>query len=202
MATRILILFAIAGIVIAPSSAQVLMQGTSGANSFSGTASFPPAHLIGPTVAGAPYSGEEVNENVHILADGTRITQKNMMRKVWRDSEGRIRTERPLGMGPNETSMPLIIEIMDPIAGFQYTLDTQKKVTHRQVLPPSRGVGVGTVAAAPRYRAGPTLTMAPRPRSQWAEEVEAARASSARRSPLRPARRPARRSIQQCARDL
>jgi hypothetical protein len=71
---------------------------------------------MGPTVTGAPYSGEEVSENVKTLADGTRLTQKMMARKVWRDAEGRTRTERPLGMGPNQAAMPLIIEITDPVA--------------------------------------------------------------------------------------
>jgi hypothetical protein len=157
MATRILIFFAIVGIVVAQSSAQVSMQrSTTGANSFSGTASFGPAHTIGPTVTGAPYSGEEINENVKVLADGTRITQKMMARKVWRDSEGRTRTERPLGMGSNQASMPLIVEITDPVAGFNYTLDTQNKVAHRQVIPPmpSRGVLGGTVGSISTLRGG------------------------------------------------
>src|SRR5262249_49504291 len=123
MATRILIFFAIVGVSVAQSSAQVSMQSsTTGASSFSGGASFGPAHPIGPVVTGAPYSGEEVSENVKILADGKRITQKMVARKVWRDSEGRTRTERPLGMGPNQASMPTIIENTDPVASFKYTL--------------------------------------------------------------------------------
>jgi hypothetical protein len=110
---------------------------------------------MSPTVIGAPYSGEEVNENIKILADGTRITQKMMGRKVWRDSEGRTRTERPLGMGPNQASMPVIIEITDPVAGFKYTLDTQNKVTHRQAMAPmpSRFMG-GTVGSSATLRGG------------------------------------------------
>jgi len=139
---------------VAESSAQVSMQSsTSGANSFSASASFGPAHFLGPTVTGAPYSGEEVSENVKILADGTRITQKTMTRKIWRDSEGRTRTERPLGMGPNQASMPTIIEITDPVAGFKYTVDTQNKVTHRQATSPmpSRGpIGAPVGSSAPQ----------------------------------------------------
>ncbi len=66
MATRILIFFAIVGMAVAQSSAQVSMQSsTTAATSFSGSASFGPAHPMGPTVTGAPYSGEEVSENVH-----------------------------------------------------------------------------------------------------------------------------------------
>ena len=60
MATRTLIFFAIAGLIAGQSSAQVSMQGSmTGANSFSGSASFGPAHHMGPAVTGAPYSGKK-----------------------------------------------------------------------------------------------------------------------------------------------
>jgi hypothetical protein len=136
-----------------------------GTGSFSGSASFGPAHSMGPNVTGAPYSGEEVSENVKILTDGTRITQKMMGRKVWRDSEGRTRTERPLGMGPNQSAAPLMIEITDPVAGFKYTLDTQHKVTHRQALVPmpSRGVPAGTAGTSAARRSEAFSDPPPRP---------------------------------------
>ena len=135
MATRILIVFAILAMAIATISAQVTGTITT-PTPFTGRAGFGPPHPVGPTVTGAPYSGEEVTESVHMLTDGTRITQKMAGRKVWRDSEGRTRTERPLGVGPNQHSMPVIVEITDPVAGFKYTLDPQKKIAHRQAIPP------------------------------------------------------------------
>src|SRR5260370_24151898 len=96
MATRILIFFAIVGMAVAQSSAQVSMQNsTTGATSFSGSASFGPAHPMGPTVTGAPYSGEEASENVTTLAACTRLTQKMIARTLWRDADGRTRSERP-----------------------------------------------------------------------------------------------------------
>ena len=154
MATRILLFFAIAGIVAAQSAGSFSMQSSAGgAHSYSGTASFGPAHMMGPAVSGAPYSGEEVSENVHVLADGTRLTQKMMGRKVWRDSDGRMRTERSLGGGPNQASMPTIVEITDPVAGFKYTLDTQKKVAHRQAMP-ARSVLGATVGSSATLRGG------------------------------------------------
>jgi hypothetical protein len=153
MATRIVLVVAIVAMAIVPASAQVTTQGTiTGSSGFSGSASFGPQHPVGPAVTGAPYSGEEVTENVKILTDGTHITQKMMGRKVWRDSEGRTRTERPIGMGPNQPSIPVIVEITDPVGGFKYTLDTQKKIAHRQAIPPmpshaftgvGGGVGIG-----------------------------------------------------------
>src|SRR5215204_3939537 len=93
MTTRLLIFFAMAAMATAQSVGQNSMQSSAGGtNSYSGTASFGPAPMVGYAVTGAPYSVEEVSENVHVLADGTRITQKLMGRKVWRDSDGRARS--------------------------------------------------------------------------------------------------------------
>jgi hypothetical protein len=140
MAMRVLLVSAIMVVAVAPSSAQVSSQSTvTKAGSFSGSATFGPAPPFALTVVtGAPYSGEEVNESLKILTDGTRITQQQPMgRKVWRDDHGRTRTERPFAMGPRQASasVPVIIEITDPVAGYKYTLDTQNKVAHRQALP-------------------------------------------------------------------
>jgi hypothetical protein len=65
----------------------------------------------GMTVKGAPYSGEEVNENTQVLADGTRIHRENRT-TVYRDSEGRTRRETPDN-----------ITITDPVANVTYLLD-------------------------------------------------------------------------------
>src|SRR5881409_1162520 len=50
--------------------------------------------VMGRTVKGAPYSGQEVNENSQVLADGTRI-HTEARATVYRDSEGRVRRETP-----------------------------------------------------------------------------------------------------------
>ena len=186
MARRALLVCAILACVIIPSSAQVSIQGTIGSTvnrsgSFSGSATFgPPPQFAIPAVTGAPYSGEEVNENLKILTDGTRIANKTMSRKVWRDDQGRTRTERPLGMGAQLDSMPVIVEITDPVAGFKYVLETQDKVAHRQALPApvSRPAGLGggsggsnavagsagTVLRAPANTANTPANTRPRPR--------------------------------------
>ena len=124
---------------------------SNGGTGFSGSASFgppPPAGMRSPT--GAPYSGEEVTEQIQTLADGTHITQKSASTKVYRDSAGRTRTERPVfralvaaGKMPNSLT---VIEITDPVAQIKYTLDTVNKVAHRQqfrapVPPPVPGSG-------------------------------------------------------------
>ena len=90
-------------------------------------------------VTGAPYAGEQVGEHVQTLADGTHITQKQELTKVYRDSLGRTRTEHPLFRGValagHAPDSPVVIEIIDPVAQVKYTLDTVNKVAHRQRLP-------------------------------------------------------------------
>src|SRR5580692_2438608 len=70
---------------------------------------------MGKAIKGAPYSADEVNESLQVLADGTRITHQSKT-TVYRDSEGRVRRE-----SPNE------ITILDPVAGVSYTLRAETK---------------------------------------------------------------------------
>src|SRR6185436_5859336 len=72
--------------------------------------------VMGRTVKGAPYSGQEINENSQILSDGTRI-HNEARATVYRDSEGRVRRET----GDQVT-------IWDPVANVNYTLN-QKNMT-------------------------------------------------------------------------
>jgi hypothetical protein len=98
-----------------------------------GSATFQVSSFLPPAVINAPYSGEEVIESVQVLADGTRITRPNMgpQQKIWRDSQGRVRTERPLGPRRDANEAPLIVQISDPVAGYVYVLDTVNRVAHR-----------------------------------------------------------------------
>ena len=101
-----------------------------------GSAGFAGPRYAGPVVAGAPYSGEEVGEQVQTLADGTHITHTQPWLRVFRDSQGRTRTERPLAFNPNGGSADtaVIIEITDSVAGYGYALDATNKVAHRFAL--------------------------------------------------------------------
>ncbi len=192
MATRVLVVSAIVVLAATLCSAQVSSQATATASgSFSGTVTYgaPPPFAL-PVVAGAPYSGEEVSENITILTDGTRITQKMPGRKIWRDSEGRTRSERPLGMGPNQGSTPVIVEITDPVAGYKYTLDTQNKVAHRQTLPApgSRpvgftGSGVGSVVSSPGATVFRGTASAPPPGGDGGGRAETMPPPAAQQSP-------------------
>jgi hypothetical protein len=81
--------------------------------------------IKGMTVKGAPYSGEEVNENNQMLADGTRI-HREIRTSVYRDSEGRTRRETPES-----------ITITDPVANVTYFLNP--KTMTGQKLPMASG---------------------------------------------------------------
>jgi hypothetical protein len=114
----------------------------SGPNGFSGTATFPaPQRFMTHAVTGAPYSAEQVSEQVQTLVDGTHITHNSLSTKIYRDSLGRTRTERPLFRGmaiaASNPDAPIVVEIIDPVAQVKYTLDTINKVAHRQQLPPA-----------------------------------------------------------------
>jgi len=92
-----------------------------------------PGRFLGPAVTGAPYSAEETQEHTQTLNDGTHITQPVMRRMMYRDSLGRTRDERPMMMAfrGDAPPAPIIVEIADPVAGVQYTLDTQNKTARR-----------------------------------------------------------------------
>lgn len=84
--------------------------------------------VSGETVKGAPYSADTTTERVQMLADGNRI-QQTTTGTVARDSEGRMRDERVLsGISGPGGEAPHIITIHDPVAGHDYTLDSNTKV--------------------------------------------------------------------------
>ena len=89
-------------------------------------------------IKGAPYSAETVIESAQALADGNRINQKTTGR-VYRDGEGRTRREEdgtfasrsPTGFtSARRTS----ISIVDPVAGFSYSLDPESKIAWRTAI--------------------------------------------------------------------
>ena len=89
--------------------------------------------FAGKLVKGAPYSAQAVTESVQMLSDGNRIVRKNSA-QVYRDSEGRTRREQTLGyIGPYSTSgdVPHTVFINDPVAGFHYILDPEKKTARK-----------------------------------------------------------------------
>lgn len=128
------------------------------AGDWTGTASFN-APRIAPSVVGAPFSAEESGQFVQTLANGAHITRSTPGRKIYRDSQGRTRTEMPVLQipnpgAPNTPAPPVIIEIHDSVAGLEYVLDPINKVVHR-IQAPARpqaggiaGGGVGITVSS------------------------------------------------------
>lgn len=104
-------------------------------------------------VTGQPYSAEQVSEHTQTLSDGTHISQRRTIQKVYRDSAGRTRMEH-FFPGPSGTAAPegpARVEITDPVAGYRYVLDSSSKTAHRTVIPTSpagRLVGNGAGVSA------------------------------------------------------
>jgi hypothetical protein len=91
------------------------------------------AGMPGRIVKNAPYSAEMVTEITQTLADGNRIHQTNSV-KVYRDSEGRTRSEQSLkslnALAPGANLPPLVF-INDPVAGVNYALNPTAKTANK-----------------------------------------------------------------------
>jgi len=81
--------------------------------------------ISGPTVKGAPYSAQVVNEMVRTLADGNRIINTSSS-NLYRDSQGRERREETSASGTVRS-----VFITDPVEGVSYTLEATSKVAHK-----------------------------------------------------------------------
>jgi hypothetical protein len=84
-------------------------------------------------VTGAPYSAVETRQFVEKLADGNQISRQEQA-KVYRDKDGRVRTERtftPQGSTTAQTS----IAIFDPVGGYFYALNPANNTAMKQPLP-------------------------------------------------------------------
>jgi hypothetical protein len=96
----------------------------------------------GRAVTGMPYSAQRATVRVQVLADGTRITQANDKETIYRDSQGRTRTERIAPQGPDVPSGTpdsiASIDILDPANGIHYMLNPRNH-TARELSAP-RGV--------------------------------------------------------------
>lgn len=96
--------------------------------------SFGPTIGMVTSVATSPYSGVQEYSSVQTLADGTHISHKQGPENIYRDSQGRTRTERALCTGTAESPDAALVEIRDPVSGFAYILDAQNQIAHRFAL--------------------------------------------------------------------
>jgi hypothetical protein len=74
-----------------------------------------------------------------LLADGTHLTHTTTA-KIYRDSEGRTRTETHLNVPAEGGETPVRIEIFDPVARVRYTMNTRQKIVHKMTLSPRQGL--------------------------------------------------------------
>lgn len=89
--------------------------------------------------AGHPYSADQTAERTQTLADGTHITEILQKTTLYRDSAGRVRSEHYFAApGADPPSVPTFIEIVDPVAGYRYSLDPNTHTAHRSAWPLTR----------------------------------------------------------------
>jgi hypothetical protein len=81
---------------------------------------------MGPReIRGVPFSADVTTETTRILADGNRIHQENHG-KIYRDSEGRTRTENSTNRLPDGQAWEFVF-INDPVSNVTINLDPQRK---------------------------------------------------------------------------
>ncbi len=89
-----------------------------------------------------PYSADEVIVTTQTLADGTKITHKQLI-KVYQDSQGRARYEdfAPGVESGGQNDSPQSVRIEDPVVGARYILRTRDRTAQKTVMrrppPPS-----------------------------------------------------------------
>jgi hypothetical protein len=83
-------------------------------------------------IVGSPYSAERTSEVVNARPDGTKVTWQQKSEKIWRDSQGRMRSEHQVFGSPEARFS--YVSIVDPVGCFIYVIDDVNKVTHRSAL--------------------------------------------------------------------
>src|SRR5215470_15995109 len=94
-----------------------------------------PKFALGKVVKGAPYSATATTESIQTLSDGNQIIRKNQS-KLYRDSEGRTRTEQTLetiGKWTSGGEAQQGIFINDPVAGHSYSLDPRTRTAYKNI---------------------------------------------------------------------
>ena len=93
------------------------------------------ASFIPANVSGAPYSATQITERTETLADGTQVTIPAEQQTMYRDSAGRTRIDTDPHDCP---SAPCLMTIVDPLAGFRYQINSNRKIAERVAIPLSR----------------------------------------------------------------
>ena len=102
-------------------------------------------------VTSAPFSATQTTTRVQTVADGIHINWPEQKTVMYRDSVGRTRRETA-GRGlPDGVTL---INIFDPVGGFQYQLNTKTKTGQKTAMPRSSANG------PPQRVSGPTSSIA------------------------------------------
>ncbi len=113
-------------------------------------------------VTGAPYSAMGTSETVTTTADGNKVVRQNTVR-VWRDSDGRTRSEFELtsigGPTPVEINSRLTV-IDDPAARERYMLRPDGQVV-TVAIAPCRPANEPDITVGPPRPAGLPLRVSP-----------------------------------------
>jgi hypothetical protein len=91
---------------------------------------------IGKLVKNQPYSATAITETIQTLSDGNQIIRNNQA-KLYRDSQGRTRSEQTLGTigkWSSDGEAPQVIAVNDPVAGVSFTLDSRKRTAFKSVV--------------------------------------------------------------------
>ncbi len=103
--------------------------------------------LQGKVVTNEPYSGVGVSSSKRTLNDGNTINEVSCV-KVYRDSSGRTRREETSNSSTCSAT-PQTILIIDPVAGVQYSINTQQNTYRQFTFKPRSGGGTPPVGARP-----------------------------------------------------
>jgi hypothetical protein len=108
-----------------------------------GTVAFSPAGVIDAvplesvmSVPHAAFSAEAETEFTQVLGDGNRI-ERRYSSMIARDSQGRTRREEEIALiGPLAVNgpSPRMVTILDPVAGYSYTLDERQRTAFRNPM--------------------------------------------------------------------
>ena len=117
--------------------------------------------------AAVPYSAVEEFWVLRVLTDGTVASSKRQSTsKIYQDSHGRRRRERPLCSQLYENAKAVLVLIDDPVAGYEYDLDPQNRIAYCYSLKALKD----SVPAAHGNRSGPHMEVTKEPLgSQWME---------------------------------
>jgi hypothetical protein len=111
-----------------PRSALLLMTLSAAASLF---AQGPAA---GTAVTGAPYSATETTQTKQTVA-GANPVERTRQAKIYRDNQGRVRTETTV-LG-DEDKTQTVVSIFDPVAGVIAVLNPHTQTVMKHPLPPA-----------------------------------------------------------------